>query len=286
MKFGVLGGGFGLYGYLPALLELDKQVYTLERYKFLMKNREDLRPYVNDVKFISNESKMFASIDNIIIARNPSYQLDFMDQISKRFNHIFFEKPLAEKVLDHVKFVQNLENLDLPFSIAYLIKYTDWYKEIVNLLPDHEILEITWTIKTPFNSWKNLSFNDGGLFSFYGIHLSPLVYELVGVQKPILKYGSSSLILKVLGRFNLTIFLSYGDENIFTVKSSNTLNKTIYSSLSPFGNLGKNGVRDSRIDPLKLYIIDSLDKPNTRLNIQLEKLIINIRSEIDSQINL
>jgi hypothetical protein len=286
MKFGVLGGGFGLYGYLPALLELNKEVYTLKKYKSFMEKRHDLRTYINDVKFISNEQKMLDFVDNVVIARKPNQQLDLINQVSKRFNHIFFEKPLAEKVSDHVRFVQELESIDQSFSVAYLIKHTEWYREVMDFLPDRENLEIKWKIKNPIHSWKNLSFSDQGLFSFYGIHTAPLVHELSGVKKPIEKCGSSSLIIRVLGRLNLTIFLSYGNENAFTVKSSGTQDKTIYSSLTPFGNLGGAGIRDSRIDPLKLYIIDSLNKSDSRPNIVVEKFIIDIRTEIDSQITL
>jgi hypothetical protein len=156
----------------------------------------------------------------------------------------------------------------------------------MDFLPDREHLEIKWKIKSPAHSWKNLSFSDRGLFSFYGIHTTPLVHELSGVKKTIEKYGSSSLIIRALGRFNLTIFLSYGNENAFTVKSSGTQDKIIYSSLTPFGNLGGVGIRDSRIDPLKLYIVDSLNQSDSTPNIVVEKFIIDIRTEIDSQITL
>ena len=41
-KYLILGGGFGLYGYLPALIGLKKNVITNIKYKKIIQKRPDL----------------------------------------------------------------------------------------------------------------------------------------------------------------------------------------------------------------------------------------------------
>lgn len=53
-KIGILGSGFGLYGYFVALKEgkFKNTIYTLKKYKKIFIKREDLAKYLNKVFFL------------------------------------------------------------------------------------------------------------------------------------------------------------------------------------------------------------------------------------------
>ena len=108
MKVGVLGGGFGLYGYMPAFLGLGMEVFTLSRYKQELEGRLELNSLLGKVKFLSTEEEIVRSIEVIAIARNPSSQEKFMEGITSGFTHLFLEKPMASSVNEHERCLEKL----------------------------------------------------------------------------------------------------------------------------------------------------------------------------------
>ena len=65
MKFGILGGGYGLYGYLPALCELGFELHLLNRYKKIVYNRFELERYSNSLIYHDNEISLLNNINNL-----------------------------------------------------------------------------------------------------------------------------------------------------------------------------------------------------------------------------
>ena len=75
-KVGILGGGFGLYGYLPAFANLDFEIFTLEKYERFIRKRADLTKYIKDINFLKEED-LLSKVDCISISRNPENQYKF-----------------------------------------------------------------------------------------------------------------------------------------------------------------------------------------------------------------
>ena len=75
-KVGILGGGFGLYGYLPAFANLGYEIFTLKRYERFIKKRADLTKYIKDINFLKEED-LISKVDCISISRNPENQFTY-----------------------------------------------------------------------------------------------------------------------------------------------------------------------------------------------------------------
>ena len=96
--WGILGGGFGLYGYLPAVAErTGGQIHTLEHYRETIRKRQDIKDYENRVVFEKDAKAVFACCNAVIIALRPADQelllAEILDQ--KWTGKIILEKPLA-----------------------------------------------------------------------------------------------------------------------------------------------------------------------------------------------
>ena len=76
-KIGILGGGFGLYGYLPAFYNLGFDIFTLEKYSGFIKNRKDLEKLYDRINFISSEEELFNNVEYLNIARDQLINLSF-----------------------------------------------------------------------------------------------------------------------------------------------------------------------------------------------------------------
>ena len=83
-KVGILGSGFGLYGYLPCFLNNKYKVYTLLRYKKKILLRKDLRKYEKKINFVSDTNKLLVNSDIIVIAKRPSDQEYLIKKIIKK----------------------------------------------------------------------------------------------------------------------------------------------------------------------------------------------------------
>ena len=53
-KVGILGGGFGLYGYLPAFANLRFEIFTLSKYENFINKRPDLAKYIDKINFLND----------------------------------------------------------------------------------------------------------------------------------------------------------------------------------------------------------------------------------------
>ena len=70
----ILGSGFGLYGYLPAINKISKKIFIPEKYKDFFFSRNDLKKYKNKIVWFKNINKILNKIQILIIAKRPSDQ--------------------------------------------------------------------------------------------------------------------------------------------------------------------------------------------------------------------
>jgi predicted dehydrogenase len=189
---GIVGSGFGLYGYLPALVEAGKKNVILpDRYKDKFLARSELKIYADNIHWVSDDVDMFEMADTIVLALPPEYQLDLVKKLI-RFNNIknlLLEKPLAVSPDKSSMLIDELEIYSKKFRIGYNFRFTNWGVLISDLLNDSKQksgisqVSILWEFLAPHYRtnlmvWKRFNSSGGGALRFYGIHIIALLAEL------------------------------------------------------------------------------------------------------------
>ena len=272
-NIGFIGSCFALYGYLKYFSLKNYNLYTLERYKTIIKKRIDLNSIYSKIIFKRNDKELLDHCDEIVVARRPIDQEKFINNILKKkinFKKYYFEKPLCPNPKKSLEFLNKLKKNKFNFSIGYLFFYTEFYKKFIKTY-NHDI-HVNWEfmsydLKKNKTSWKFNLLKGGGPLRFYGIHLIAILTK---------KFKNSANITSVLTfkkntpiRWTCNILTSskkkvvinintFSRKNKFTIFSDN---KSLYNASSPFGNYQKNNKKDYRIKYID-YMISDLRKKN------------------------
>jgi predicted dehydrogenase len=190
-RIGILGSGFGLYGYLPALIEAGgTKIFLPCRYKEKFSARPELEKYAGYIQWVFEDRALFESIDSIVIALPPSYQPDLLKKLVffENIKYLLLEKPLAVSPDKSSQLLDDLVHSNKTFRIGYNFRFTSWgtaisehLKYITNTTNNRLI--ISWNFIAPhyLNNvlvWKRFHSLGGGVLRFYGIHLIALLAEL------------------------------------------------------------------------------------------------------------
>tara|TARA_B100000902_G_C27210395_1_gene864024 strand:+ start:93 stop:959 length:867 start_codon:yes stop_codon:yes gene_type:complete len=267
-KIGILGGGFGLYGYLPAFVNLDYSIFTLSKYQKFIESREDLEKYYENINFLSSEDEIYNEVNLLCFAKNPESQYNFLQsKESYKFEHLYLEKPLAHKLNEFENCIKKLKEDNQSISVFYSLSYLGWYKETIEkiLSGSNQLIEIFWKINRNTNensSWKNDKNKGGGFLNYYAIHFIKMFYK-------------SNLKIENVKSKNDFLLISLNDQNLNTLKveisSSEESSFKIYEesklkieSDNPFLRKIIPGKPDPRIGLLEKYIDSNKeDKINT-----------------------
>jgi predicted dehydrogenase len=186
---GILGSGFGLYGYFPAAyVFFDSNIALLEKSKDLFLEKFGANFSLGNIAWYKDKNSLFASCDSLIFAIPPEHQfIQVLDALKKaNIKNFFLEKPLAPTPEKSILLFNLLSSSNKNFSIAYLFRYTDWAIVFRNhfLLSNKKIckIKIFWAFhahhyKNNLNNWKADAGQGGGALRFYGIHLIALLFE-------------------------------------------------------------------------------------------------------------
>jgi len=278
MNYLILGSGFGLYGYLPAVLSKKSNIVYLEnKYKKIINSRKDLNIYKNKIIWIQNSLNILKIIDYLIIAKRPSDQVKIIKKIINRKNtlkKIFLEKPIAKNPLEAKNLLNILKKKKINVSFGFIFQYTNWYKKIKNFIKENKKkceIEITWNfnaffLKKKIKSWKNDISQGGGIINFYGIHFIKLINELgfnkivnsVQVNKNKTNYWLSSY-KKNRQIFKLKINIS-SKKNLFRINLKNYSKNALINLPNPFGKNNNFTKKDNRVIFLRKYLEYEMQK--------------------------
>ncbi len=184
--FAILGSGFGLYGYLPALVEGCSQSIALpERYRVTYTKRNELARFANSIQWKNNEDAALDCATGVVLALPPIYQSEWIPHCLTRSNiqQLLLEKPLAySPELSEIIF-NDLMRSKKYFRIGYTFRYTSWGKQLLNLPPGLSSLTINWNFlahhyRHDLNNWKRYHSTGGGVVRFYGIQIIALLAEI------------------------------------------------------------------------------------------------------------
>jgi len=195
MKVGILGRGFGLYGWMPAVLNtlLDAEVFVPARYVITIRSRYDLAGYSDRIRSCATDDAVLDECEMIILALTPLKQFEYAQVCFEKSNitHMILEKPLGSTPEMGSVLLSQLRHSGKKFLIDYLFRYTQWGEDL--LINPAGFEGISWYFQNPNHagSWKLDSdpVKGGGPLKFYGIHLLALCAEL-GYQKALYSFES------------------------------------------------------------------------------------------------
>jgi predicted dehydrogenase len=93
----ILGSGFGLYGYLPALHALSCRIVLPARNRSTIERRAELSQLTSHITFVADENEAIDLADAVVIACRPADQLDLIPSLlyRQKLQRRLMEKPLA-----------------------------------------------------------------------------------------------------------------------------------------------------------------------------------------------
>lgn len=201
--FAILGSGFGLYGYLPALVEgCSQRIVLPERYRTRFYKRPELERYANDVQWEVDEEAALNCVMGVVLALRPINQSEWIPRCLTRskINSLLLEKPLAHTPEVAAEIFDDLICSGKTFRIGYTFRYTAWGQQMLSALTTagrSASLSIQWSFlahhfRYDLHNWKRFNATGGGAIRFYGVHVIALLAE-IGYREVTLSraFGSS-----------------------------------------------------------------------------------------------
>lgn len=188
--FAILGSGFGIYGYLPALVDGCAQRIVLPaRYRARFCDRPELVRFSQDVDWTENENTALSCVDGVVLALRPINQSEWLPRClaHTNINRLILEKPLAHTPEAAAVILEQLFRSKKTFRIGYTFRYTSWGERLLNSLntleDNNSSISIHWGFlahhfRHDLQNWKRSNAAGGGALRFYGIHLVALFAEI------------------------------------------------------------------------------------------------------------
>src|SRR6266508_2581914 len=187
--FAIIGSGFGLYGYLPALVQEGVQHILLpERYQNRFFERLELSPFESNIQWEESEETTLDRADGVVLAVRPFDQSMWIPRCLERSNlrRMILEKPLAHSPEVATTMFEELIASDKVFRMGHVFRYTVWGRQLLDLLlpkqQDFDLLSIHWSFLAHhylnnLDNWKRFNDAGGGALRFYGIQMIALLAE-------------------------------------------------------------------------------------------------------------
>ena len=185
----ILGSGFGLYGYLPALTGgCGQNVVLPEKYRSRLSERPELSPFTDRVQWAEDEAAALRSADGVVIALRPSDQAEWASECLTLSNlkYLLLEKPLASSPEAAATLDYELDRSRKVIRVGYTFAYTAWGRQLLDACPrtrEKARLSIEWSFPAHYHTfdlrnWKRFTASGGGAIRFYGIQLIALLAKI------------------------------------------------------------------------------------------------------------
>ena len=180
--YAIIGSGFGLYGYLPALVEgLGQTVVLPQSYKEKVLQRPELSGSLPGIRWVADEAAALAQADAVVIAVPPQRQFEIVSFCVKlpRIDKLILEKPVAPTPRLATELMAKIDAARKHFCVGYTLMNTAWFSSLAwpASSPDNPSeVRLSWTFMAHHFSrdlptWKRRHAEGGGVLRFFGIHL-------------------------------------------------------------------------------------------------------------------
>lgn len=266
--FTILGSGFGMYGYLPALIECGIKVALPERYRAVVGGRSELVQYVPQVIWCSGSEEALAQASGAVVALRPADQAGWIARLADMLDirELILEKPVAPTPRLAAQLIEVFERAGKRYRIGYTFRFMPWAERLGAVLDEGtDGFSLDWSFtahhyRANLTNWKRFDASGGGALRFYGIHLIALLAELGydDVSSSVARGPSdvetasweAVFTAKALPPFALRID-SRSTETCFRIAAGQR-GGAIVDLLDPFASMkqGAANVRDPRVDVL------------------------------------
>jgi predicted dehydrogenase len=280
-NWGIIGGGFGLYGYLPAIAGLKNvKVLVLEKHLPFLMSRSELKAYVSILIVAKSVEEILLQADSLVLAVPPRIQEKLLKKIDpiQRYKFLLLEKPLGANPEAAFGVLKKSVEIASFVRVGYSFLRSTWGETLrqSDLLLGAGNCEISWKFfahhfRNQMTSWKSDHEHGGGALRFYGIHLIAY-FESINITS--IEY--SRLIcnqnrspsrwqarFKIHNGARITVDLdSYSKLELFEVHTSNE--QCNIKILNPFSMEKVENDEDSRIAVLK-KLLDTFSLGNDEI---------------------
>lgn len=255
----VLGRGFGLYGHLPALIDLGFPVSTLDRYRPALQARPELSCFIPQISFIEDEEELVAQADVLVLARRPVDHVPIIQNLVQRRKDIrlVVEKPIAVDSRTAGRLHQMMINAGIRYHVPYLFPHCPWTRAIWHTVASRRCsvrLEWEMDFRNPAGSWKYDPGVGGGIVAYYAINFLPLVLKALGPAAPCRRVnyveGRHLSFVASIGDVEILCRFAFRDEPSFWVVINGT---ETFRSATPFGESPVSALPDPRIGALQCF---------------------------------
>jgi predicted dehydrogenase len=182
--YSIIGSGFGLYGYLPAIIKLHKKDVVLPiKYKESILSRSELIEFEKSIIWVKDRDEALKKTTDLVIAVPPDAQEELIINIihNYKINTLFLEKPIAKTPEKAAKILELIKNSRIKCIVGYSFLYIP-IKEKFSLI-NQPSTEIYWEWEfmahhflNNLKNWKRYHSHGGGVLRFYGIHVIAFLY--------------------------------------------------------------------------------------------------------------
>lgn len=251
----VLGGGFGLYGHLPALVAAGRDVAAPARYRSLAEARPELAAVIAQVTWIEDERDAGSRATTVTLARRPNDNAQFARWALAGGTkaRLVIEKPVAPDWRQAETLEAALVANGRRWAVPYLFLYCDWFRPISAAVREGRSVRIEWTHhqSSRVRGWKKVKTEGGGAASFYFIHMLALIEALLPGAAPAFKHENERGEERIEASIgSLVIVFQLADALRFHVAIDD---QTLVDDPSPFGPLPLAGAQDPRIPVLRRF---------------------------------
>lgn len=179
--FTIVGSGFGLYGYLPALVEsLGAPVLLPRAYHAKVSARPELVRYLDAIRWVADANAAMAAATGIVVATPPRRQAEVVGRCLRypELRTFVLEKPVGTDPETADELLAALKRAGKRYRIGYTLLHAAWNSRLELLGPGE--VAITWTFMAhhfanALHNWKREHAEGGGVLRFFGVHLLALL---------------------------------------------------------------------------------------------------------------
>ena len=185
---GILGSGFGLYGYLPALLQHQSgPVLLLQDARERLLVRPELAWTLPRIVWAADRRELLARTSVLAIALPPALQQQLLASLAPApaLQAVLLEKPVACSPGEARDLLDIARARGWRLRVGYTLPHTRWFGSLAarTELRSAELLELEWTFmahhfRTGLDTWKRHRAQGGGVLRFYAIQILALLERL------------------------------------------------------------------------------------------------------------